>query len=209
MERGERLRVVDGAGRARWGEVARVERAAAFVALGEPAPANEPARRVELLVATLRPERAAWVVEKATELGVAAVRFLHTARAPRTFGAGTVERLARVAAAAVEQCHRARCPAVTGTHEWGELAALAAGFEDRRVLDTAAGSGVGAEPETASDSDAAAPASLLIGPEGGWSPEEQAGLVAAGWRAVGLGPRVLRAETAAVVGAALLLVPRG
>ncbi|HYH47250.1 MAG TPA: RsmE family RNA methyltransferase, partial [Thermoanaerobaculia bacterium] len=55
----------------------------------------------------------------------------------------------------------------------------------------------------------AAPAALLIGPEGGWSPEERSELAAAGWRAVGLGPRVLRAETAAVVAAALLLLPRG
>ncbi|HYH46041.1 MAG TPA: RsmE family RNA methyltransferase, partial [Thermoanaerobaculia bacterium] len=140
-ERGERLRVVDGAGRARWGEILRVDRTAALLALGEEAPANEPERRVELLLPTLRPEPAAWVVEKATELGVSAVRFLHTARAPRTFGAGTVERLRRVAAAAVEQCHRARCPEVTGTHEWQELAVLAAGLGDRRVLDTAAGPG--------------------------------------------------------------------
>lgn len=208
-ERGERLRVVDGAGRARWGEILRVDRTAALLALGEPAPANEPDRRVELLLPTMRPEPAAWVVEKATELGVSAVRFLHTARAPRTFGGGTVERLRRVAAAAVEQCHRARCPEVTGTHEWQELAGLAAGLGDRRVLDTAAGSEPGFEADAGEQGEPATPAALLIGPEGGWSPEERAELAAAGWRAVGLGPRVLRAETAAVVGAALLLLPRG
>ena len=107
---GERLRVVDGGGRARWGEVAAVERTRARVRLGAPAAAHEPDLRLELLVPTLRPERAAWLVEKATEVGAAAVHFLHLERAPRSFGPGTLARLRRVAAAAVEQCGRARCP---------------------------------------------------------------------------------------------------
>src|SRR6202035_4044786 len=163
---GERRRVVDGRGRAGWGDVARVERAAAVVALGEPAPANEPELRVELLAATLRPERASWLVEKATELGVFAVRFVHSARAPRTFGAGTLERLRRVAAAAVEQCHRSRLPDVTGTHAWEEVAALTAGIADRRLLDTAAEGSAPPKPGGA--------VAFLVGPEGGWSPEERA-----------------------------------
>jgi len=201
---GERLRVVDGEGRARFGEVARVGKAAATVTLGEPAPDLEPAVRVDLLVTTLKPERAAWLVEKATEVGVFAIRFLHSSRAPRTFGDGTVERLRRVAAAAVEQCGRARLPQVTGTHPWEELETLTAGIVDRRVLDTA-----DARPETAALASgaglavrAAPPVALLVGPEGGWTPEERAELRATGWRPLGLGARVLRTETAAVVGVA-------
>ncbi len=193
---GERLRVVDGEGRARFGEVARVGKAAATVTLGEPAPDLEPAVRVDLLVTTLKPERAAWLVEKATEVGVFAIRFLHSSRAPRTFGDGTVERLRRVAAAAVEQCGRARLPQVTGTHPWEELETLTAGFADRRVLDTAA---VLPEMPTAG---ACSPVALLVGPEGGWTEEERAELCATGWRPLGLGARVLRTETAAVVGVA-------
>jgi 16S rRNA (uracil1498-N3)-methyltransferase len=204
LEQGERLRLVDGRGRARWGEVVRIDRAAAAVALGEPAPANEPARRLVLVTATLRPERASWLVEKATELGVAAVRFLHTARAPRTFGDGTVERLRRVAAAAVEQCHRALCPEVTGTHEWRELAGLVEGSVLRRVLDTEAAGGP-SDGLAAEETDPLAPAALLVGPEGGWSPEEREELAAAGWHSLSLGSRTLRAETAAVVGVAGLL----
>ncbi len=97
---GERLRVVDGEGRARWGEVIQVGRNAALVELAEPAAPNEPRLRLEVLVATLRPERASWLVEKATEIGAGAVRFLNTERGPRSFGAGTAERLRRVAIAA-------------------------------------------------------------------------------------------------------------
>lgn len=191
LEVGERLRVVDGGGRARWGEVGRVERTRALVRLGEEAPSNEPAVRVELLVPTLRPERAAWLVEKATEVGAAAVRFFHMERAPRTFGDGTLERLRRVAAGAVEQCGRARCPEVTGVHAWREIGALAGGMR-RLVLDVGAAGGLGGGEDAA----------ILVGPEGGFGEGEQRELMETGWTAVGLGPRVLRAETAAVVGAA-------
>jgi 16S rRNA (uracil1498-N3)-methyltransferase len=57
---------------------------------------------------------------------------------------------------------------------------------------------------------AGAAGALLVGPEGGWDPGERRDLLAAGWRPVHLGERVLRLETAALAGAALLLltVPR-
>jgi 16S rRNA (uracil1498-N3)-methyltransferase len=204
-EIGERLRVVDGQGRARWGEVARVGRQDARVALAEPAPSQEPAVWVELLVTTLRPERAAWLVEKATEVGVSAVRFLNSVRAPRTFGGGTAERLRRVAAAAVEQCHRSRLPEVTGPHAWEEVGRLAAACGDRWLLDVA--SGESAQETWRRPVGPAAPAgAVLVGPEGGWAPEERGELLATGWTPVGLGPRVLRAETAAVLGVALMVL---
>lgn len=198
---GDRVRVADGAGRARWSEVARIDRSTAVLTLGEPAPGNDPERRVELLVPTLRPERASWLVEKATEVGVFAIRFLHTERAPRDFGSGTLGRLRRVSSAALEQCHGARLPELTGPHEWSELAPLTAEAMERWVLDTAAD--VENRDWRRSEGGSAA---LLVGPEGGWSDRERAELRAAGWLAVGLGSRVLRAETAAVAGAAALLL---
>src|SRR6185436_3692766 len=216
---GDRVRVVDGQGRARWAEVARIDRSTAVLALGEPAPANEPAVRLDLLVPTLRPERASWMVEKVTELGVRAIRFLHTERAPRHFGEGTLDRLRRVAAAALEQSHGACLPEITGPHEWRDLAALTGGAGARWVLDPEAEAGASDRSDRSDESvglsvrsvesvgSVRAPAAaLLIGPEGGWSPREQAELRAAGWRGVGLGPRVLRTETAAVVGAAAVLL---
>jgi len=198
---GEPLRVVDGRGRARWGEVARVGRSSAVVTLGEPAPDAEPVVRVDLLVTTLKPERAAWLVEKATEVGVYAVRFLHSERAPRSFGDGTVERLRRVAAAAVEQCGRSRLPAVTGTHAWEEIEALTAGLPDRLVLDT-----IAAEPGAGTLLDETSGLALLVGPEGGWAEREREGLRGRGWRPLGLGPRVLRTETAGMVAVARFLL---
>ena len=195
---GAALRVVDGQGRARWAEVARVERRRAVLALGDDAPANEPAYRLELLAAALRPERASWLVEKATEIGVTAVRFLASERAPRRYGEGSLERWRRVASSAVEQCHRARRPEVTGVHAWEELPELTAGLDELWVLDPAGGTW--AAPQ-------AARGAVLVGPEGGWTVAEREELERLGAQPVTLGARVLRVETAALVAACRLLLP--
>jgi 16S rRNA (uracil1498-N3)-methyltransferase len=203
---GEEMRVVDGKGRARWGKVERVDRTSATVALGEPAPDNEPAFRLELIVPTCRPERASWLVEKATELGVFGLRFTNMARAPRELGAITFDRLRRVAVAALEQCHRSRLPEITGPHAWSQAVGLA-GPEVRWFLDTEAigdpgfQGGSGLIPRAGAKVGA-----LLIGPEGGLDPAERRELLLAGWRPAGLGERTLRLETAAIVGAAFLLL---
>ncbi|HEX6202859.1 MAG TPA: 16S rRNA (uracil(1498)-N(3))-methyltransferase [Thermoanaerobaculia bacterium] len=203
---GERLRLTDGAGRARWGEVAAVDRASGTVRLAEPAPLHPPAGRVELLVAAPEKSRASWLVEKATELGVAAVRFLDTARTPREWGAGTLRRLERVAAAAVEQSHGSRLPELTGTHPWSELPALLASTAPaaRYVLDTGEQAATGAALALDRSPSAAATA-VLVGPEGGWTDEERAALAALSCRPVTLGATTLRTETAALAAAALLL----
>ncbi|MFL6203443.1 MAG: RsmE family RNA methyltransferase [Thermoanaerobaculia bacterium] len=198
---GAAVRVVDGRGHARWGEVARVDRSSARIALGDPAPTHEPAFRLDLLVPTFRPERASWLVEKATEFGVSAIRFLNTARAPRTFGDGTIERMRRVAVAAVEQCHRSLVPGITGPHDWTEIGSLTAKTEGRWFLDPQGAPDAWGRIGGRGDSGA-----LLVGPEGGWTPEERAEVLAAGWRPVGLGPRILRIESAALAGAAMLLL---
>ena len=81
---GDALRVVDGRGRAREGKVAGVERRRATVTLGAEAPPCEPRLELELLVAAPRPSRASWLVEKGTELGVRAFRFLDCERSARS-----------------------------------------------------------------------------------------------------------------------------
>ena len=202
---GERVRLADGAGRARWGEVVSVGRSAATVRVGGEAPANVPAARVHLLVGAPRKERASWLVEKATELGVAAVRLLETERTPREFGAGTLRRLERVAAAALEQSHGSRLPELSGTHPWAEVPALLAAAGDdaaRWALDTEGADATGRDLAPGPGGSTV----LLVGPEGGWTDAERADLVRWGCRAATLGPTTLRVESAALAGAALLLV---
>lgn len=194
---GDALRVVDGEGRARWGRVTRVDRRVGVVALGEPAPAREAPVPVEVLVAPPRPQRASWLVEKATEVGVSAIRFIAAQRSPRDYGAGQVERLRRIARSALEQCGRSRLPEISGPHNLDDLPGLLAPLAERWLL----------EPEGEAPGLAAArqPSALLVGPEGGWTQPERRALAGLGCLPVSLGPRILRVETAAVVGAVLLL----
>lgn len=196
LSAGDPLRLVDGAGRARSGTVARVTRRHAAVTVGDPVPSNEPVHHVELLVGALRRERASWLVEKATELGAGAVRFIASERSPRRFGAGTFERLRRVARGAVEQCGRARVPELSGVHPWTDIQGLVAAAEAPWLLDPAATTGL--EP-------AATASALFVGPEGGWSAAERDALRELGCRPARLGDRVLRVETAAVAALARLL----
>jgi 16S rRNA (uracil1498-N3)-methyltransferase len=198
---GDSVRVVDGRGRARWAKVAAVDRRSGTLELGEVAPTHEPSRRVEVLVAPIRRERASWLVEKATELGVAAVRFVDTERAERGITGKDLERFERVARASVEQCHRARVPEITGPHPWDEILRLLDGFDEKWVMDLGAG-----RDETPADPGTSSPsAALLVGPEGGWADVERQALADCSALPVGFGERTLRAETAAVVGAAWLL----
>lgn len=197
---GERLRVVDGRGSARWARCQSVGRRSAVLALGEPAPSREPVRRVEVWVAPPRTGRASWMVEKLTEIGVRAVRFLRTERSPRDYGKATLARLRRVAASAVEQSERSFLPAVSGVHPWPEALDRLARADRRWLL------APGAEAAPAAPEDGAETA-LIVGPEGGFSEAEVSELTALPALPVGLGPTILRVETAAVAAAARALLP--
>ena len=192
---GDRLRLVDGEGRARWGAIESVDRRSAVVALGEPAPVLEPARELEFFVALPKPERASWLVEKLTEMGVRRLCWVMSERAPREAGRGVLERQRRIAIAALEQSGGARLPRIEGPLPW--LAALDAGAADSVVL----------VPTGSTDPPAPRVLRAWIGPEGGFTTVELADLESRGSRAFSLGPRILRIETAAVAAAARLLAP--
>ena len=210
LEIGERLRLVDGAGRARFAELASIGKRDALARLGDPAPANEPALAVELFVAPPKPERAAWLVEKATELGVVAIRFVATERTARDFGAAQLERLRRVAVAAVEQCGRARLPEIS-VEEGLEPILARLVREPKRciVLDASGESPFAGAPNSSRVPSARfaspLPVAVLVGPEGGWSEAERELLAHPGIERWSLGGRTLRVETATVVAAGILL----
>lgn len=191
---GDSLRVADGTGRARRGVIESVQRDRAEVRLGEELGAHEPVTRVELLVVAPRKRRAEWLVEKTTELGVHAVRFLRSERGPRSYGAGTFARLHRIARSAAEQCERSVVPEIKGMHEWSDLPRLLEASDLSLVLDRSG-------PPLASLQRSAS-VSVLVGPEGGWSPAELSECAELGMVTAGLGARTLRVETAAVVAVA-------
>ena len=196
--RGERLRLVDGEGEARWADVVEVGRASARLRVFGPAPGHDPAVEVALFVAPPRPERAAWLVEKVAEIGVRRVVFVTSERAPRQPGAATLARLQRVADAALEQSRGCRRTRVEGVLAWNDAVDATSRIAHCFLLDpNAEGGWTSAGPSCA----------LWVGPEGGWTPRELEALRDAGCAAFHLGPRILRVETAAVVAAALALTP--
>jgi len=166
---------------------------------------REPARAVHLAVGMPANDRMDWLVEKATELGVASIQPLHTAHSVlRLSGERATKKQAHwqsVAVAACEQCGGNRVPVI---HPVREMAAWLKAFttesvpvtEKRCVLSLA--DGATALPSLLQGVLAAQPMLFLSGPEGGLSPSEDALARVAGFAPINLGPRVLRAETAAM-----------
>jgi 16S rRNA (uracil1498-N3)-methyltransferase len=154
---------------------------------------REAARAVHLLVGITANERMDWLVEKATELGVASITPLVAERSVlKLKGERAEKKLAHwqgVAVAAAEQCGRNRVPTVHPAVTLKEWLALAKPGE-RWVLSLSAGTQALSGLRGTSD------VTVLSGPEGGLSPSEEASALVAGFVPVTLGPRVLRAETA-------------
>jgi 16S rRNA (uracil1498-N3)-methyltransferase len=194
---GERLRLFDGAGLEAGATVVDTGRRGVRVEVEAARRVErEPGVRVELAIALPKGARAEWLFEHATEVGVAVFRPLRFARSQGGRGE-RLPRWERIVAAAAEQCDRSRLPRI---EEEVGLEALcgAADLPAERYL---------AAPESTA---ALGPARtgrclLVVGPEGGLAAAEAAALAAAGFAPRGLGPLILRTETAALVGAARLL----
>jgi 16S rRNA (uracil1498-N3)-methyltransferase len=144
-----------------------------------------------LAFAPIKRLRLDWLIEKGTELGVSAFVPVTTARTqPERLNR---ERLSAHAIAAVEQCERLSVPEI---RELQPLTALLATWPTERRLVVCDETG-GAAP--ISEVPAATPVAILIGPEGGFTETELDGLRNLPFvTTAGLGPRVLRAETAAL-----------
>ena len=186
---GDALRVFDG----RTGEyeatISEVGKRGGTLAIrGRTAPLRVPPD-LDLVFAPIKSSRTAFVVEKAAELGVRRIRPVRTARTnAERF---KVERMRAHAVEAAEQCGGTFVPEV---EELAPLARVLDGWEPGRAMvfcDEAL-----AGPAAGWDAVPAGPAGIVIGPEGGWDDAERARLSRMG-HPVSLGPRVLRADTAA------------
>ncbi|WP_293660741.1 16S rRNA (uracil(1498)-N(3))-methyltransferase [Rhodoferax sp. OV413] len=171
---------------------------------------REPACAVHLAVGMPANERMDWLVEKATELGVASIQPLMTERSVlKLSGERADKKVAHwqsVAIAACEQCGGNRVPTIHPLRtlaQWLKGSAMPPPGGRRLLLSLREGS---LPVRQAAGSERAEPAAVwfLSGPEGGLSPGEENAAIAAGFCAASLGPRVLRAETAALTALALL-----
>jgi 16S rRNA (uracil1498-N3)-methyltransferase len=162
---------------------------------------REPVPDLWILFAPIKRGRIDWVVEKATELGVARIVPVLTQRT--IVDRVNLERLRAHAVEAAEQCERTALPELA---EPRKLDALLRAWPEERPLYFADENG-GAPLSQAA---APGPGAILIGPEGGFTPGEAAAIRALPQaRAVSLGPRILRAETAAIAAISLWMAAAG
>ncbi len=161
---------------------------------------SEPA--LTLAVAAGDRERFTWMTEKAVELGVTRVVPLETAR---TAGVASrvkqshIEKLRRVVLESTKQCGAVWAPAVEQPLSISEL--LAEPLRGNGWLADPAGTLPAARLDNT-------PLTILVGPEGGFSPEEREAILAAGYQPVALGLNTLRFETAALAAAAIASTAR-
>jgi len=186
------------------------ETTAAIVDVVTPAP--EWGVRLTLYQAVPRGRKIEWVLQKGAELGVSAFVPVVSTRCqgltPDDLGEAKLTRWRRIVAEAAEQSERARLPEVR------PALGLAEAVREASQADLALLATVSAEARPlreALDALEQAPASvaLLIGPEGGFSPQEVALAAQAGVTPISLGPRVLRTETAALVAFSAILYALG
>ncbi|MDX6410113.1 MAG: rRNA (uracil1498-N3)-methyltransferase [Gaiellaceae bacterium] len=165
----------------------------ALVPVGDVERVARPEPQVTVAFAVVKGQRPEWAVQKLTEIGVDRIVPLLAARSVVRWPAGEagtqVARLRRVAREAAMQSRRVWLPAVDAVTPFAALAA------ERGAAVAHPGGGPPALARPV----------VLVGPEGGWDSAE---LVAAGPALVGLGPSVLRTETAAVVAGTLLCALR-
>ena len=166
----------------------------------EPIESRESPLRVTVCAALIKFDHFEWMIEKATELGVAEIVPVETIRSERGLERAAhkrVERWRRIALEASQQSRRARLPEIDEPVPLREVLARDAACRLAMDEDTSA-------PPILKTMPASESVAILIGPEGGWTGEERAAFVAAGWLPASLGPTILRAETAAIAALAVL-----
>lgn len=161
-----------------------------------------------LLAAIFKFDRFEWMLEKATELGAAAIQPLAAGRSePRLVAAAAArrDRWRRIVQAAAQQSRRQDIPAIAPVANWAELDGpppQSAAQECRLLLAEDAA----APPLAAALLPGRAAIMLAVGPEGGWTEGDRAAAAALSFLPFSLGPRILRAETAAIAALAYLSV---
>lgn len=201
---GDTITLFDGRGREADARVVRLWEDELLVEVGVVRTVSRPSVALTLIIGLLKGERMDWVIQKATELGVARILPVATTNAvvklEGTRAADRRERWGKIAAEAARQCGRADVPDVADIASFATVAATSqAGFrvlfhevEPRIPLRTLLPN----EPPTEW--------LAAVGPEGGFTVDEVSAARANGFAVAGLGPRILRAETAAIAALAVL-----
>jgi len=200
LRSGSAIRAFDGRGNEYEGTLDEVSRQRVSARLGGATAARlESPLHIVLGLPPLKGDRMETAIQKATELGVAEVWPVVTARtdtaARPALSGSRQDRWDKVASGAAEQCGRAVVPTVVPAMTLDEL--LKAPFAGLRLLFEAI-----PHPRPLAGFAKASSVLLLIGPPGGWDEHEFDRLTGAGFLPTSLGPRILRTETAAIAAVA-------
>lgn len=226
MKPGDEMIVSDGAGREALVSVTEIDSAAGEVraAIVELLPPDrEPRWQVTIAQALPKGDKMELVIQKGTEIGAHAFVPFQSERMIVQYDARKeakrIERWQRIAKEAAEQAHRSRVPLVASVHTWKELLALAGSYDLTLLCyekegKESSGTGIRSALQAACGrpsfpAEGAASVLLIVGPEGGFTESEAEAAEAAGAAVVGLGKRILRAETAGLVGLACLMYESG
>jgi 16S rRNA (uracil1498-N3)-methyltransferase len=206
LKPGAAVRIFDGRGREVEARVASVDRAHVTAKVGDAVvPAGEWGVRLTLAQAVLKGDKLDDIVRDAVMMGVDAIQPVLTARTDVPAAAFTrgrrLDRWHRIAVASAKQCGRAVVPPVLAPCPLQDV--LQAGRPETGVIlvePAAEPAGTGSWPPAPLSGSAL----LLVGPEGGWTEAEVDEALSAGFLAVSLGPRTLRADAAALVALSVL-----
>jgi 16S rRNA (uracil1498-N3)-methyltransferase len=197
---GETLLVFNGQDGEWLADITAMKRGVGVLTAREPVRPQSGGPDLHYVFAPLKKARLDYMVQKATEMGVAALRPVMTRRtnAERV----NVDRMRANAVEAAEQCGILRLPEVYAPEKLGEVLR---GWEAGRTLIFCDEAAPVASPLDALAAVSQGPLALLIGPEGGFEPAERDMLLRLPFvSAISLGPRVMRADTAAVAALALM-----
>ncbi|MCW0399659.1 Ribosomal RNA small subunit methyltransferase E [Xanthomonas sacchari] len=208
LREGDPCVLFNGDGRDYPAELLQAGKRNASVRIGAAQPVdNESPLAITLLQGVARGEKMDLILQKATELGVAAIVPVWAERTEVKLDAARVDkRVAHwrsVVISACEQSGRARVPQLSAPLALADAARAAADSPCRLILDPQG------DHRLRSLTIGGAAATIAIGPEGGWSPRDRATLEAAGFVGLRLGPRILRTETAGLAAIAALQAHHG
>lgn len=205
LKEGDLLRATDGSG---WEYLVRLEGSGGAVdgrILERSRPSRESPFGVLLIQALPKRGLMELIIQKAVELGVREIQPVVTSRTVAAPGRERHEpkgqRWQRIAEAAVAQSGRVLAPRLHGVSTWEEVLSRGVSADLRLLLGEGAGQGL---EEVLDRRPAPAAAAVAVGPEGGWDEREVELARKAGFEVAGLGPRVLRAETAGLAALAVL-----
>jgi 16S rRNA (uracil1498-N3)-methyltransferase len=180
-------------------EIVRADESEVLFTLHEELEADA-ALPVHLLMAVFKFDHMEWGIEKATERGAARITPVLARRTEKHLAlaaAKRVERWRRIVLEAAKQSRRSDVPAVDEAVQLKAALTMVTAGTKLLLAETEQDNTLSAGLAGAED------VALAIGPEGGWTPEEMTLFSEHGWRHVTLGPRILRAETAAIAGLAV------